>query len=161
MKRGIWGRALLAAAALCLGASVSSAASMGKDPLVGNWDLDATTSAGFKSGHVSVATTKDKDARHVTVDLAPANGATIHYETTFKYDGEVVPVAGNTYFDSADTVRVDRNTSIRTERRGGKVVGVTTIEVAKDGKSFSGSSKATSPDGKQFTRALTWRRAKK
>lgn len=161
MNRGIWGRTLLAVAALCLGTSVSMAASMGKDPLVGNWDLDATASAGFKSGHVSIATTKEKGAHHVTVDLVPAPGAAVHYESTFKYDGEAAPVTGNTYFDSADMVRVDRSTLIRTERRGGKVVGVTTIEVAKDGKTFTGSSKGTSPDGKQFTRALTWHRAKK
>jgi hypothetical protein len=163
MKRGIWGRTVAVIAALCLVASVSTAASKGKDPLVGNWDLDASSStvngqAAFKSGHVSITATKD--VRKTVVDLVPASGAAIHYESAVKYDGMNTPVVGNTYFDSATMLQVDRNTLIRTERRGGKVVGVTTIEVAKDGKSFTGTSKGTSPDGKQFTRALIWHRAK-
>lgn len=164
MKRGIWGRVLLAVAALCLGASVSAAAPTGKDPMVGNWELDSASSmvngqASFKSGHVSITATKS-DHKSV-VDLTPANGAAIHYESIYKYDGVAVPVTGNTYFDSADLVSVDRNTAIRTERRGGTVVGVTTIEVSKDGKTLHSSSKGTAPDGKQFTRALSWHRVKK
>jgi len=164
MKRGIWGRALLAIAALCLGASVASAASAGKDPLVGNWDLDAGSSTmngqnAFKSGHVAITVTKD--VYKSVVDLVPASGTAIHYETSFKQDGMDATVTGNTYFDSGTMIRVDRNTTIRTERRGGKVVGVTTIEVSKDGKTLTSSSKGTAADGKQFTRALTWHRAKK
>lgn len=164
MKRGIWGRALLAAAALCLVTSVSVAASKGKDPLVGNWDLDASSSvvngqAAFKSGHVSV--TDAKEMRRTVVDLVPTNGSPVHYESSYKFDGADTPVTGNTYFDSATLLQVDRHTIIRTERRGGKVVGVTTIEVAKDGKSFTGSSKGTLPDGKPFARTLRWHRAKK
>jgi len=164
MKRGIFGRTLLTVAALCLGASVSSVAAAAKDPSVGNWELDVASStvngqAAFKSGHVSITSTKGEHKS--VVDLMPASGAAIHYEGTSKYDGVPAPVTGNTYFDSADIVQVDRNTIIRTERRGGKVVGVTTIEVSKDGKILHSSSKGTSPDGKQFTRALTWHRVKK
>ncbi len=164
MKKGIWRRVLLTVAALCVGASVSTAAPAGRDPMVGNWELDVASSmvngqAAFKSGHVSITATKS--AHKSVVDLMPANGAAIHYESNYKYDGVAVPVSGNTYFDSADLVSVDRNTVIRTERRGGKVVGVTTIEVSKDGKMLHSSSKGTTPDGKQFTRALSWHRVKK
>jgi hypothetical protein len=164
MKKGIWGRMLLGTAALCLMASVATAASPGKDPMVGNWDLDTSKSdasgqAALKSGHVSI--TAIKEARKSVVDLVPASGAPIHYEATFKYDGMDAPVVGNAYFDSATMLRVDSHTLIRTERRGGQVVGVTTIEVAKDGKSFTGTAKGTAPDGKQFTRTLVWTRAKK
>ena len=164
MKRGIFGRTLIGCAALCMMVSVSNAASKGKDPLLGNWELDASSSvvngqAAFKSGHVSITATKDEHKS--VVDLVPANGAAIHYEISFKTDGVSVPVSGNTYFDSATLVPVDHNTTIRTERRGGKVVGVTTIEVSKDGKTLHSSSKGTTPDGKQFTRTLTWHRSKK
>ncbi len=164
MNRGIWGRALLAVAALCLVAPVSFAASMGKDPIVGNWELDAASSSvngqnAFKGGHASISVAKD--VYKSVVDIMPANGAAVHYESSYKQDGVDVPVTGNAYFDSATILRIDRNTSIRTERRGGKVVGVTTIEVAKDGKTLSSSSKGTGADGKQFVRALSWHRAKK
>jgi len=162
MKSGIWGRMLIGIAALCLVASAASAA--GKDALAGEWDLDAAKSSvsgmtAFKSGHVSVSSTKN--GYKGVVDLAPASGAAVHYEYAAMYDGSSTPVTGNTYFDSATVGRVDRNTTIRTERRGGKVVGVTTIEVAKDGKTFTSSSKGTLPDGKQFSRTLSWKRVKK
>jgi hypothetical protein len=160
MKRGIWGRTLVGIAALCLVASAATAAS--KDLINGDWDLDVAKSsingqAAFKSGHVSVTTSKS--GYKGVVDLMPASGAAIHYEYTTTY-GENAPVSGNTYFDSATVVQVDKHTTIRTERRGGKVVGITTIEVAKDGKTFTSSSKGTAADGKQFTRALSWNRAK-
>jgi hypothetical protein len=161
MKSGIWTRTQVGIAALCLVASVATAA--GKDSLVGNWDLDAAKSnvsgmTAFKSGHVSV--TGIKDGVKGVVDLVPATGNPIHYEYSGTYDGTSFPVTGNTYFDSATLGRVDRNTSIRTERRGGKVVGVTTIEVSTNGKTLTSSSKGTLPDGKQFSRTLTWGRVK-
>ena len=162
MKSGIWARTLVSIAALCLVASVAAAAA--KDSLIGNWDLDAAKSnvsgtTAFKSGHVSV--TGIKNGYTGAVDLVPTTGNPIHYEFSANYDGSSFPVTGNTYFDNATVGRVDRNTTIRTERRGGKVVGVTTIEVAKDGKTFTSSSKGTLSDGKQFSRTLSWSRAKK
>jgi hypothetical protein len=163
MKRGIWGRTLVGVAALCLVAFATAAAAKGRNSIVGEWDLDAAKSTmngqagAFKSGHVS--TTATKEGYKGVVDVMPAAGAAIHYEFTVVY-GESVPVTGNASFDSATVIRIDDNTSIRTERRGGKVVGITTIEVAKDGKSFTSSGKGTSADGKQFTRALSWTRAK-
>ncbi len=163
MKRGIWGRTLVGMAALCLVAVAGAAVAKGKNAIVGEWDLDASKSTmngqgnAFKSGHVS--TTAAKDGYKGVVDVMPAMGAAIHYEFTVVF-GEPVPVTGNASFDTATVIRVDDNTSIRTERRGGKVVGITTIEVAKDGKTFTSSSKGTSADGKQFTRSLSWTRAK-
>jgi hypothetical protein len=161
MKRGIWGRTLTAIAALCLVSSVGMAAGKGKESIVGNWDLDVakSTMAGVRSGHVSVSAVKG--GFKAVVDYVPAAGAAIHYEYSGGYDGMDIPVVGNTYFDSCTMLRVDRNTTIRTERRGGKVVGITTIEIAKDGKTFSGSSKGTMPDGRQFTRTAVFNRAKK
>ncbi len=164
MKRGIWGRTLAGIAALCLVSSVATAAGKGKEAIVGNWDLDVakSTASGmpaFNSGHASVSATKG--GFKAVVDYVPASGAAVHYEYSGAYDGMNIPVAGNTYFDSCTMLRVDRDTTIRTERRGGNVVGITTIEVAKDGKSFSSTAKGTLPDGHQFTRTTVWNRAKK
>ena len=163
MKKGIWGRALVGMVALCLVAA-AAAASKGQHAFVGEWDLDASRSivngqAGFKGGHVSI--TAAKNVYKTVVDLSPTTGAAIHYEHSFSFDGSSSPVTGNTYFDSATMVEPDRNSAIRTERRGGKVVGSTTIEVSKDGKVLSSTSKGTGLDGKPYARALTWTRAKK
>ena len=164
MKRGILGRTLIGVMAMCWVAGAAVAASKGKDPLVGSWDLDAgkSTSVGrpaFKSGHVAATATKDGIKR--VVDIEPASGAALHYEYTTNDAGTDTPVTGNTYFDSVTTIMADKYTMIRTERRGGKVVGITTIEVAKDGKSFTAMSKGTLPDGHTFSGTTVWNRAKK
>jgi hypothetical protein len=155
-------RALLGAA---LGLALCGAHAAAKDSLVGNWDLDVgkSTFTGRptpKSGHVSVTAVKGGGMKHV-VDYQQASGAPLHYEYTGKADGNDVPVAGNTYFDSVTMIQPDKHTLIRTERRGGKVVGVTTIEVSKDGKTFTGTGKGTLPDGHQFSGSTVWMRAKK
>lgn len=162
MKRGIIWRALLGAA---LTLSMGGASAAGKDVMVGNWDLDVGKSTFVgrpapKSGHVSITAVKGGGLKAV-VDYQQASGAPLHYEYTGNTDGADAPVTGNTYFDSATMIRTDKHTTIRTERRGGKVVGITTIEVAKDGKSMTGTSKGTLPDGHQFSGTTFWTRAKK
>jgi hypothetical protein len=162
MKTGIIGRALLGVSALCLASSLAVAGP--KTKLVGNWDLDVAKSTmngqpAAKSGHVAI--TSEKNGITTVVDFVPATGATVHYEATLGLDGVTGPVTGNTYFDSADLVQVDSQTTIRTERRGGKVVGVTTIELSKDGKTIMSSSKGTLADGHQFTRSFVFTRSKK
>jgi len=161
MKRGMFWRALLGAA---LGLTLCAAHAAGKDSLVGNWDLDVGKStfggrAAPKSGHVSVTAVKG-GAMKAVVDYQYASG-TIHYEYTGKADGNDAPVTGNTYFDSVTVIQPDKHTLIRTERRGGKVVGITTIEVSKDGKTMTGMGKGTLPDGRQFSGSTVWMRAKK
>lgn len=162
MKTGIMARAIFAVSALCLASSLAVAGPESK--LVGNWDLDVTKSTmngqpAAKSGHVAI--TSEKSGIKTVVDFVPASGPTVHYEATLGLDGVTGPVTGNTYFDSADLVQVDANTTIRTERRGGKVVGVTTIELSKDGKTIMSSSKGTLADGHQFTRSFVFTRSKK
>ena len=164
MKRGILGRTLIGVAAVCMVMAAVVAAPKGKDPLVGNWDLDVGKSTwvgrpGFKSGHLSVTATKE--GVKAVVDLVPASGNPLHYEYLLNSEGTDTPVTGNTYFDSVTMIRTDKHTTIRTERRGGKVVGMTTIEMAKDGKSFTGTTKGTLPDGHQFSATALWNRAKK
>ena len=164
MKRGLVQSALAAGAALLLVASVATAAPKYHDPLVGDWELDAASSKlvgrpSMNSAHLSV--TAAKDGSKVVLDATYESGPAVHYEYTIAGSGESFAVAGNTYFDSATVVVVDKHTTIRTERRGGKVVGVTTVEIAKDGKSFHGSSKGVLPDGTRFTGTSSWNRAKK
>jgi len=161
MKRGTFWRALLGAA---LGLAFCTAHAAGKDMLVGNWDLDVgksnfTGRPAPKSGHVSVTAVKGGGTKAV-VDYQFANGP-LHYEYAGKPDGNDVPVTGTTYFDSVTMIQADKHTLIRTERRAGKVVGITTIEVAKDGKTMTGTGKGTLPDGHQFSGSTVWVRAKK
>jgi hypothetical protein len=162
MKRGYFGRTLIGIAAL--GLMASAAVAKGTDPIVGSWELDAAKSTAtgrpaLKSAHAVI--TSAKDGMHGSVDAVPASGPAVHYDWVGQYDGSETRVNGNTYYDTFDVIRADKNTLIRTERRGGKVVGITTIEVSKDGKSMTASSRGTLPDGHQFTANSVYKRVKK
>jgi hypothetical protein len=164
MKRGIWGRTLIGIAALCLVASAATAAAKGKEPIVGSWELDATKSSAtgrpaLKSAHAVISVVKN--GLSGVVDAVPGSGPAVHYEWAGKYDGSDIHVNGNAYYDTFTVLKADKNTLIRTERRGGKVVGITTIEVAKDGKTMTASTRATLPDGHQFTANSVYNRVKK
>ena len=98
---------------------------------------------------------------HGSVDAVPGSGAAVHYDWVGQYDGSDIHVNGNTYYDTFTVLKTDKNTLIRTERRGGKVVGITTIEVSKDGKTMTASTRATLPDGHQFSSSSVYHRVKK
>jgi hypothetical protein len=75
-------------------------------------------------------------------------------------DGSDQPVTGGPNFDSVSTIQADRHTLIRTERRGGKVIGNTIATVAADGKSFTAESRGTNPAGQKYHNVTVWERAK-
>lgn len=160
MKRGVHAFLLTGASVALLWGQFAAAAPV---PMVGEWELDAAASSAsaggaLTSGHVLI--TAKKDTFTSVVDVVPAGGAAMHYESTGKADGNPISVTGSTYFDSYSMVNVDKLTAIRTERRGGKVVGFTTIEVSKDGKTMTVNTKATLADGHRVTRTSVWHRAK-
>ena len=163
MKRASWGFWFAGVAALCLASSFAVAASKGKDPFAGTWQYDATKSTftgapALKAGTVVITPTKD--GFKVSADTTQADGKVIHTEYAATTDGNDVKVSGSPMLDSLTMVRPDRNTIIRTDRRGGKVVFTVILTVAKDGKSYTGSGRGTTLDGKQFTSSTLWNRVK-
>jgi hypothetical protein len=94
------------------------------------------------------------------VTVTPVEGAPVHYQYSGRTDGSDIAVTGSASMDSLTLVRIDKHTAIRTDRRGGKVVGVTTLTLAKDGKSFTAAGRGTLPDGRPFTSTTTWTRVK-
>jgi hypothetical protein len=161
MNKGIRGIrfALVALAALV----ASSAYAKGGDAIIGSWTIDTAKSsmtgrAPLTSGHSTW--TAGKDGLHAVLDLSSADGK-LHYEFTAQTDGTPAAVTGNTYFDSCTLVRLDKNTMMRTERRGGHVVGTTYYVVAKDSKTMNISTRGLWPDGSVTKGDSVWNRAKK
>ena len=163
MKRATWGLWITGASALCLAASFAVAGPKGKDPFVGTWQYDAakatfTGAPAYKAGKVVIS--EHKGVFKVVADLTTADGRAVHTEYAGPTDGSDIKVSGNPMADSLTLLRPDRNTVIRTDRRGGKVVYVLTTTVAKDGKSYTGSGRGTTVDGHQFTSSAVWNRVK-
>jgi hypothetical protein len=83
-----------------------------------------------------------------------ADGGSISYGYTAKYDGKDNPVTGSGMPNGGDTValkRINANTTETTWKKNGKVVTITHSTVSKDGKTRTIEAKGTAPDGKPTT----------
>ena len=128
---------------------------------LGTWEYDPARSsfvgrAPYRSAKLSF--TAVTNGTQVVANVIVASGQLFHFHYSGPEDGTFVAVSGNPYYDSASTVRSDARTIIRTERREGKVVGSTTMQVAEDGQSLTASGRRTVPDGGLYTSVITWRR---
>ena len=163
MNRGIRGLAVTIVSALCLVAVSAPAAAKGKDPFVGNWQFDAAKSTfngrtAYTSAKVSMGAVKG--AHKFAGDFTTADGKSMHVEYSGPADGSSLAATGSPTYDSVSVLMPDKDTLIRTERRGGKVVGITTVTLDKGGKSFTATSRGTLPDGHQYTATTVWNRVK-
>ena len=163
MNRGIRGLVLTIIGAVCLVAASAPAVAKGKDPFAGNWQMDSAKSTfsgrpAFQSAKVTISAIKG--GHKVVGDVVAADGQKVHYEYAGPADGSSIAVTGAPSYDSITMLEPDKDTIIRTERRAGKVVGITTATVEKGGKTLTVNGRGTGPDGKQFTIALIYNKVK-
>jgi hypothetical protein len=78
----------------------------------------------------------DGDSVKYTYAGTAADGSSISYGFTVKYDGKDYPMTGSAPggVDMIAIKRVNANTYEATQKKGGKVVANTKVEVSKDGK---------------------------
>jgi hypothetical protein len=154
--------ACLCAAAL-MATTLVTAAPQQRSPLLGTWEADISRStfqgrAPYRTGRITFAAA-DAAKVHVECDVVTASGAAFHFEYQGPEDGTDVPVTGNPYYTSASTTWSNNRTAVRTERRAGMVTGTTIMVVARDGKSFTASSRRTTPeDGHLYISVILWKR---
>ncbi|MEO7775159.1 MAG: hypothetical protein ABIT36_02525 [Steroidobacteraceae bacterium] len=156
---------ILFSAFILLPGLIAAAEPPARNALLGTWEADISKSSfigrlPYRTGKMVVS--KDKAGLvRVVADVVTASGAPFHFEYASKEDGTVAPVIGNPYYDSQSTLWADSHTAIRTEMRAGKATGVTTMVVARDGKSYKASASRTAPeDGHQYTSVIVWNRVK-
>lgn len=152
---------LIAVACTMVAGSAWSDAAPRKTPLTGTWRYDPAKSvfSGANPYKTAMASfTPVKEGTKVVIDIVEGRDIRLHIEYVDPEDGTVVPVVGNPFYDSESTVWVAKNVARRTERRGGKVTGETTMTVAVDGRSYVATSSRTRPDGKLYTNKIHWDR---
>lgn len=156
-----WLVAIVVAATMFAGGE--AAATPGRSrAFLGSWEYDASGSSFVGRNPYQRATMRFTGAGkgfHTVWDVVVANGTNFHFEYDDPGDGSIVPVAGNPYYDSQSTVWPDDRTLIRTERRGGKVIGYTTMALAEDGKSYTSTAHRIVPEGKLYTAIVVWKRS--
>jgi len=79
----------------------------------------------------------------MSVTGVAADGSTVSYQSTFKYDGKDYPFSGTPNFNSASLKRVNGTTVKSTLKKDGKVVGTTTRTLSAHGKVLTLATKMT------------------
>ena len=83
-----------------------------------------------------------------------ADGKPTGASYTAEYDGKDVPLTGSAIADTTSLKRIDANTVERTNKKGGKVVLTIRREYAKDGKSFTATTKGMNAQGQPANNVL-------
>lgn len=117
------------------------------NPLLGTWKLDVAKSK-YTGTPMPKEMTRTLEAEGDSVKYTyagtAADGSPVSYGFTAKYDGKDYPMTGNAPggVDMIAIKRVNANTTEATQKKAGKVVANTRVEVSKDGKVTTITSKS-------------------
>ena len=144
-------RRLILAVVLASATSLMAAASAQSDPRsYGTWKLNVAKSK-YSPGPAPKSLTVKWEAAGQGVKLTSegmsADGKPVKTSYTANYDGKDYPMVGSPAVDTVSFRRIDVNTLERTDKKAGKVVQVLTRVMAKDGKSFTVTTKGTTAKG--------------
>jgi hypothetical protein len=129
--------------------AAGSASAQSADPLNGAWKLNlakSTYSPGPAPKSATVTFEGTDAARKVTVDLAPATGAPVHYSFSGAL-GKELPVAGNPNADVEVLKRVNATTLEAQYMKGGKPTLKQTGVLSADGKTLTITASGTDAQG--------------
>lgn len=134
-------------AAVFVGMLCAAAVAQSTDPLIGTWKLNTAKSKGVKSGTTTIEAAGK--GFKMTVDLVAEDGTAAHWAFTANYDGQDVPVTGNSPYGNITAVtRVDAKTIRTMNKQDGKVLSTSTIVVSDDGKTRTTTIKGVDVKGR-------------
>lgn len=126
------------------------------DPNIGTWKLNLAKSK-FADATMAPksAVTKIEAAAGggvtVTVNNVNADGKTVHYTYTAKYDGKDYPVKGDENRDSIAITRKDDFNYTVVSKKAGKITSTATVMYSKDGKTRTVTVSGTNAQGQSGT----------
>src|ERR1700686_4146233 len=145
----------LGVVALVAAASATMLAQTSKDAHIGTWKLNVAKSKfnpgpGYKSETRTYEPTAD--GYKFQGERVNPDGSTQKYGFTVKYDNKDYPVTGKDP-GGADTIAVklvDANNIESTSKKGRDVLYASKVEVSRDGKVMTITTKGKNPDGEPF-----------
>jgi len=131
-----------------LGADILSA--QASDPRIGTWKLNAAKSK-YSPGPAPQALTVNVEpsgqGEKVTTEFVNADGTRTTTEYTANFDGKDYPLTGSQIADTVSLKRSNARTTVRTDKKGGKVAQTLRRVVSKDGKTMTVTTKGTNAQG--------------
>jgi hypothetical protein len=141
-------RALGYVVVVMLAAMASARVIAESNPLLGTWKLNVAKSKYTGSPapkEMTRTVAADGDSVKYTYAGTAADGSSISYGFTVKYDGKDYPMTGSAPggVDMIAIKRINANTYEATQKKAGKVTANTKVEISKDGKVTTITSKGT------------------
>jgi hypothetical protein len=131
---------------------ISNVAAEIKDARIGTWShcvaAKSKADPNPAPGKLTIKFEAAGSGSHTTVNGANSEGAPVAVEYTAQYDGKDYPLKGAPWADTVSLKLVNSQTTIRTDKKDGKVVQTLKGVVSKDGKTFTITQTVTSPEGK-------------
>jgi hypothetical protein len=144
---------------ILLGADILSLSAQAADPRIGTWKLNVAKSK-YSPGPPPQSNTLKVEAsgqgEKVTTEGVNAAGAPIKTQYTANFDGKDYPLTGSANADMVSLKRIDARTTVRTDKKDGKVVLTLTRVVSQDGKTMTVTTKGTNPQGQTVDNVAVW-----
>jgi hypothetical protein len=145
-----------------IAASIADVSAQAKDPRVGTWKLDLAKSKYDPGPPPQSQTVKVEPAdkgEKVTSEVVSADGKRTTSSYTAKFDGKDYPLSGSALgADKVSLKRIDARTTVRTDKKDGKVVQTLRRVVSADGKTMTVTGKGTNAEGKPFNNVVVFDR---
>jgi hypothetical protein len=133
-----------------LGAGIVRLSAQAGDPRLGTWKLNVAQSK-FSPGPPPQSLTVTVEAagkgEKVTAEFVNADGSRTSSEYTANFDGKDYPLTGSQIADTVSLKRINARTTVRTDKKGGKVAQTLRRVVSQDGKTMTVTVKGTNAQG--------------
>ncbi|MBI3933122.1 MAG: hypothetical protein HY316_00425 [Acidobacteria bacterium] len=134
-----------------------------QDPLIGTWkqnigkgkSTNPTPAANPTTSYTIKYEPYGKDGSKVTGDQVTQQ-RTNHITYACEYDGKDCPLTGDPARDTTAMTRVDRYTTVRTNKKEGKVVDIQVRVVSRDGKSMTTTTMTPDAQGQVTNAGLSF-----
>ena len=148
-----WRRSTLGVAlalGVVLGADIANLSAQASDPRIGTWKLNAAKSKyspGPAPQSLTVRVEPSGQGEKVTAEFVNADGTRTTTQYTANFDGKDYPLTGSRIADTVSLKRIDARTTVRTDKKGGKVAQTLRRVVSQDGKTMTVTTKGTNAQG--------------
>ena len=144
---------------LILGSIMTFAQTAAKPAFVGTWKLNVAKSK-YSPGPTPKTQTAVIDSvdggMKVVSDRVEADGKTVHFEWTAKFDGKDYAVKGDPARDTVSVKKVDEYNLEITSKKAGKVTTMIKAVYAKDGKTRVETVTGTNAQGQAVNNVTAW-----
>jgi hypothetical protein len=158
MRRYVRGlRSLPVIVGVAVWVSSGQAPAQAADSIVGTWTLNAaksTYSPGPPPKSLTVKFEAAGDGIKSTADTVASDGSSAHTEYTANYDGKDYPLKGMKDADTVSLTRIDANSTVRTDKKAGKVVRTYTRKLSADGKTITTTITGTDEQGRTINNTV-------